>query len=104
MISYDQFIEKYPGELGEDFEVFEKDFPVGKRITWCDHKKYVICSYFIDNQFSKENVFDHMIVFKAWSKYAQRWCYHVESTFVFYSVWEMMKRELKEDKKKNGRN
>lgn len=106
MVSYEEFFEKYPDEETFDGKSFEKDFPIGTKFIWCDRQKYTIVAYFKDTCFSNKNVYDHMVVFKTYSRYAQRWCYQVANTFVFYSTWEMMQRELKSEektKKKNGR-
>lgn len=99
MISYEKFIEKYPDE--EDFNgiSFEKDFPIGTKFTWCDRNKYTIVNYFKDTCFSKKDNYDHLVVFKTWSKYGGRWCYQVANTFVFYSTWEMMQREMDTEEK-----
>lgn len=99
MVSYEDFIKKFP-----TIEDLEKAYSVGKKITWIDRTKRTIVGYFIDEQFKKKDDFSHLVIMKWWSKYKQRWCYDIIDSFVFYSVVEMMERELKEDKKMNKKN
>lgn len=95
MVSYEQFIKKFPTT-----EDFEKAYPVGKKVYWCDRYKYTIVGYVTDTQFSKKDDFSHLVVMKSWSKYKQRWFYQTADVYVFYATVEMVERELKEDKKR----
>lgn len=104
MISYEKFIKLYPDEEEINGTSFQKDFPIGTKFIWCDRQKYTIVSYFVDTQFKNNKKdetirFDHLVTFKTWSKYGQRWCYKTENTFEFYAVWEMMQREMKAEEK-----
>lgn len=94
MVSYEEFIKKFPTT-----EDFEKAYPVGKKVTWCDRRKCTIVGYQIDTQFKKKDDFTHLVVMKGWSKYKQRWYYDVVNSYVFYATVEMMDRELKADTK-----
>lgn len=94
MVSYEDFIKKFPTTKD-----LEKAYPVGKRIIWCDRTNRIIVGYHIDEQFKKKGDFSHLVIMRFWSKYKQRWFYDIVNSFIFYSVVEMMERELKEDKK-----
>ena len=92
MISYEKFIEKFPTT-----DDLEKAYPVGKKIIWCDRTKRTIVGYFVDRQFKKDDDYSHLVIMKFWAKHKQCWYYDIVDSFVFYSVVEMMERELKAD-------
>lgn len=95
MVSYEDFIKKFP-----TIEDLEKEYPVGKKITWSDRTKRTIVGYFIDEQFKKKDYFSHLVIIKWWSKYKQRWFYDVVNSYFFYATIEMIERELNEDRKR----
>ena len=94
MKNYEKFIERFPTT-----DDFEKAYPVGKKITWCDRTKRTIVGYLIDEQFKKKDDFSHLVAMKYWVKHKQSWYYDIVDSFVFYSVVEMMEREVKAEQK-----
>ena len=92
MISYEQFIKKFPNT-----ESLEKAYPVGKKVVWSDRNKYTIVGYQTDRQFKNKDDFANLVTIKHWSKYKQRWFYQTIDCFVFYSVVELMERETKKE-------
>lgn len=87
MTTYEEFKVKYP-----TLEDFVKAFPVGTKFRWIDRDLWHLVGYQVDTLF-KDKTVNPLVIIKSWSKYKQRWCYNVYNVYVFYSTWEMMKRE-----------
>jgi hypothetical protein len=94
MINYDEFKKRFPTT-----DDFEKAYPPGKKVVWNDRKKYTVVNYVEDWNHGKEIEKVHLVVMKRWSNHYRNWMYDITRSFVFYSVVEMMKGVLKEDKK-----
>lgn len=89
MIKLEDFYRKYP-----DLEAFQKDFPVGFSCKWCDRRtKYHIVSYAVDHLFSDPEDYTNVVILKSYTPGNHRWYYTCMDVYVFYSTWEILKRE-----------